>query len=121
MWVLAPSPRLSGGGPPPATLAIFPLLSLERQLCRRNPCSSAGFTGASLFERGLCPRNPSWGRTPRGPSRPPPTLPLSRLVPGVVADDARQAPALDDLAVLAPRLDRRSDLHRSSVLARRPI
>src|SRR5438876_9327674 len=52
MWGMAPSPRLSGGGSPPATLAIFPLLSLERQLCRRNPCSSAGFARATLLGGG---------------------------------------------------------------------
>src|SRR4030095_8946445 len=39
------------------------------------------------------------------------TLPL--LVPRILADDAGDALPLDDLAVLAPRLDRRSDFHGS--------
>src|SRR2546425_174532 len=38
---------------------------------------------------------------------------LSRLVPRVLADDPRHAATLDDLAVLAAHLDRRSYFHRS--------
>src|SRR5882724_4804182 len=43
---------------------------------------------------------------------------LSRLVPRVLADDPRHAATLDDLAVFAAHLDRRSYFHRSLVLTR---
>src|SRR5439155_1340027 len=35
-------------------------------------CRRVAATEKPPFERGLCPRNPSWGRRRRGPSRPPP-------------------------------------------------
>jgi hypothetical protein len=37
---------------------------------------------------------------------------LSGLVPRILADDPRNALTLDDLAMLATHLDRRSHLHR---------
>src|SRR5262245_3728207 len=43
---------------------------------------------------------------------PSPCLPLSGLVPRILADDPRHALTLDDLAVLTTNLDRRSYLHR---------
>src|SRR5262245_3056761 len=98
MYVTATSPRFSRGRSTPATLAIVRL--------------------RSSFERRLCRRNPSWGRHRRGPSRPPPTLSLTLLVPRVFADDAGDALPLDDLAVLAPRLHRRSNFHGSPYLNR---
>src|SRR2546427_11971526 len=100
MYVIATSPRFSLGRSTPATLAIASLrFVFERRLCR-HPCSSAGFAGAT-----------SWGRSRRGPSRPPPTLPLPGLVPRVLADHACHPAAPDDLTVLASRLDRRPHLH----------
>src|SRR5262245_22265286 len=70
---------------------------LPRQIHSSDPChmslhlprSSAGFAG------------------------PPPTSPLTLLVPWVLADDARHAAPLDDLAVLAAHLHRRSYFHRA--------
>src|SRR5215813_1020158 len=45
----------------------------------------------------------------------PSPLPLSLLVPRVLADHPRDALPLDDLAVLAAHLDRRSDFHDPSL------
>src|SRR2546422_766205 len=115
LWlgVPPPPPLWPGGGPPPATLAIVALRfsPVRAPASPAQPFSSAGFARAT----------PSGGRPRKGGNAPLRGLPLPCLVPGVLADDARHAPALDDLAVLAPRLDRRPHLHRSSVLARRPI
>src|SRR5712692_8879570 len=98
MYVTATSPRFSLGRSTPATRAMsrLRLSPFERRLCRRNP-PGGGFGG---------------GR--RGPLR---RLSLSGLVPRVLADDARHAPPLDDLAVLAARLHRRPHLHRLDVLS----
>src|SRR5712692_2394615 len=100
MYVTATSPRSSLGRSTPATRAMsrlrLRLSPFERRLCRRNP-PGGGFGG---------------GR--RGPLR---RLSLSGLVPRVLADDARHAPPLDDLAVLAPHLHRRPHLHRLDVLS----
>src|SRR6266849_1597841 len=46
---------------------------------------------------------------------------LSGLVSGILADDPRHALTLDDLAVFAAHLDRRSYLHRSLVSASKSI
>src|SRR5439155_20173868 len=70
--------------------------SLERRLRRRNPVVSM-----------------SRGRHRRGPPGPPLkfSLPLPLLVPRILADDPHDPAPLDDLAVLAAHLDRRSHFH----------
>src|SRR5215470_2388441 len=94
MYVTAISPRFSLGRSTPATRAIS-LLALVR---------------ARALPAQFC----SGGRHRRGPRRPPPnSLPLSLLVPRVLADDPRDPLPLDDLAVLAAYLDRRPNFHIS--------
>jgi hypothetical protein len=46
-------------------------------------------------------------------------LALSLLVPRIRADDEHRAVTTDDLALLADRLDRRSDLHESRPLRKK--
>src|SRR6516165_3080566 len=93
MYVTATSPRFSLGRSTPATLAMCLLRLSERRLCRRNP-------------------DPG-GRHRKGREAPSERLlPLSSLVPRILADDPRHALTLDDLAVLTANLDRRSYLHR---------
>src|SRR5712664_3018961 len=99
MYVTATSPRFSLGRSTPATRAMSSSPSL--------PCSSAGFARAI----------PPGGRYRKGGEAPRRGLSLSGLVPRVLADDARHAPPLDDLAVLAPHFDRRPHLHRLDVLS----
>src|SRR3989454_2576391 len=87
---------------------------LPRQIHTRH--SRHGLSSRSL-ERRLRRRNPvvsmSWGRHRRGPPGPPPkcSLPLPLLVPRILADDPHDPAPLDDLAVLAAHLDRRSHFH----------
>src|SRR5262245_38680904 len=97
MYVSAISPRFSRGKSTPATRAI---------------CLSAFLVRAPASPALSCPGG-GFGGGRRGPSeeKPPPTLPLTLLVPRVLADDARHAAPLDDLAVLAAHLHRRSHLH----------
>src|SRR5207245_6877217 len=95
MYVTATSPRFSRGRSTPATRAMCPL--------------------RSSFERRLCRRNPSLGRFGKGAKPPSEGLSLSGLVSRILADDPRHALTLDDLAVFAAHLDRRSYLHRFSV------
>src|SRR5262245_17477028 len=95
MYVTATSPRFSLGRSTPATLAMFALRPSV-------PCSSGGFAAAILPGGGI-------GRGAKPPSE---GLPLSGLVPRILADDPRHALTLDDLAVLTTNFDRRSYLHR---------
>src|SRR6266542_1677779 len=113
MYVSATSPRFSRGRSTPATLAICP----PRSYARLRP--SGSFTIPPRIplhwpsERRLRRRrrNPPGGRYWKGGEAPLRGLPLPLLVTRVLADDPRHALALDDLAVLAPGLDRRFDLH----------
>src|SRR5262245_45622189 len=95
MYVIAISPRFSLGRSTPATRAIrCPLRSF---ICSPQTVGPQPHDVLRL------------------------ALPLTLLVPRVLADHACDALPLDDLAVLAAHLDRRSDLHRlASRLAASP-
>src|SRR5207302_6569478 len=82
------------------------------------------FLSPSLFERRLCRRNPILGEASEGAPRAPSealSLPLPLLVPRILANDPHDAAPLDDLAVLAAHLDRRSDFHASLLLLLEPV
>src|SRR5437016_2562330 len=71
----------------------------------------------ALVRAPACRRNPVLGEASEGAAEAPSeVLPLPLLVPRILADDPHDPAPLDDLAVLAAHLDRRSDFHRLASL-----